>query len=417
MSLKTRGLLRQFILVAVCALGTLGILASGSSGGGSGGEDDSCGLSIQGIAPAADSTGDIWVGVLSKTAEGDYHSVSRLRSDGTEKASYAFGYAAGENLVKVVATDIVNAENKVYVGGDFAGGILRLNADGSLDDSFDVGVGFDGRVTSIVPADDGTGNIYVGGFFGSYDITPFISGFVRLNSSGSLDSPAFTAAPIADVEGIALAVDGFFPGNLYTAGISGSSGVDRWNNSGGKDPNFTSPVTPVITVTAAADGLGTIYVGGTASVGVVRVNVGGSSDGIFGTNIGTGFDADILSIVRADDMTFDIYAGGRFTTFNDASARGIVRLQPSGLPAVGFSIGGGFTNSSNDPDPFSQVYSLARASDGTDIYVGGGFAFYDGIRSNGIARLNESGSLDGDFAVEIAAEKRLCTNDTIPGLD
>jgi hypothetical protein len=416
-SLKTRGLLRQFILVAVCALGTLGILASGSSGGGGGGEDDSCGLSIQGIAPAADSTGDIWVGVLSKTAEGDYHSVSRLRSDGTEKASYAFGYAAGENLVKVVATDIVNAENKVYVGGDFAGGILRLNADGSLDDSFDVGVGFDGRVTSIVPADDGTGNIYVGGFFDSYDITPFISGFVRLNSSGSLDSPAFTAAPIADVEGIALAVDGFFPGNLYTAGISGSSGVDRWNNSGEKDPNFTSPVTPVITVTAAADGLGTIYVGGTASVGVVRVNVRGSSDGIFGANIGTGFDADILSIVRADDMTFDIYAGGRFTTFNDASARGIARLQPTGLPAVGFSIGGGFTNNSNDPDPFSQVYSLARASDGTDIYVGGGFAFYDGIRSNGIVRLNDDGSLDSDFAVEIAAEKRLCTNDTIPGLD
>ena len=122
MPLKNRGLLRQFILVAVFALGTLGILASGSSGSGSGGGEPSCGLVIQGIAPATDTSGDIWVGVLSKTAEGDYHSVARLRSDGTEKASYDFGYAAGENLVKAVAisTDPLNV-NKVYVGGDFAG--------------------------------------------------------------------------------------------------------------------------------------------------------------------------------------------------------------------------------------------------------------------------------------------------------
>ena len=412
MSLKTRGLLRQLILVAVCALGTLGILASGSSGGGSGGEDDSCGLSIQGIAPAADSTGDIWVGVLSKTAEGDYHSVSRLRSDGTEKASYAFGYAAGENLVKVVATDIVNAENKVYVGGDFAGGILRLNADGSEDASFVVGVGFDGRVSSIVPAADGSGDIYVGGSFDNYGAT-IVGGLVRLHSDGSLDSVGFGGAGASGIESIALATDPLplLSGYLYTGGIMV---VDRWNNAGIKDPGFVSVIAPTFTVIAADDGSGAIYVGGTASLGVARVNVFGGNDGSFD---GSGFDADILSIVRADDMTVDIYAGGRFTDYNGAPAKGIVRLQPSGSPVVGFSIGNGFTNSPNDSDSLSQVYSLARASDGMDIYVGGGFAFYDGVPSNGIVRLNDDGSLDSDFAVEIAAEKRLCTNDTIPGLD
>jgi hypothetical protein len=175
-------------------------------------------------------------------------------------------------------------------------------------------------------------------------------------------------------------------------------------------------VAPTFTVTAADDGSGAIYVGGTASLGVARLNVLGFRDVDFDTNIGTGFDADILSIVRADDMTGDIYAGGRFTVLNGVSARGIVRLQPTGLPAV-FSIGEGFTNSPSDPDPLSQVYSLARASDGTDIYVGGGFAFYNGVPGNGIVRLNDNGSIDGNFAVEIAAEERLCTNDTIPGLD
>jgi hypothetical protein len=396
-SLKTRGLLRQFILVAVCALGTLGILASGSSGGGGGGEDDSCGLSIQGIAPATDGSGDIWVGVLSKTAEGDYHSVSRLRRDGTEKVSYAFGYAAGENLVKTVAiaTDALNA-NKVYVGGDFAGGILRLNADGFPDDSFDVGVGFDGRVTSIVPAGlDSPGDIYVGGSFENYGDTA-VSGLVRLHSDGSLDSLGFGGADVSDVESIALATDPLLlPGSLYTAGIRG---VDRWNNGGIKDNNFNYLISALV-VAAAVDGSGSVYVGGTASIGVVRVNRFGSPDGSFDT--GAGFDAGILSIVRADDIIGgDIYAGGWFTAYDGASAKGIVRLQPDGSPAVGFNIGNGFTNSSNDPDSFSQVYSLARATDGADIYVGGGFAFYDGIRSNGIARLNDDGSLDSEFAVK-----------------
>ena len=420
MPLKTRGMLRQLILVGVYALGTLGILASGSSGSGSGGGDSSCGLVIQGIAPATNS-GDIWVGVLSKTSEGDYHSVSRLRSDGTEKVSgsekirYDFGYAPGENLVKVVATDIVNAENKVYVGGDFAGGILRLNDDGKLDASFVVGDGFDGRVTSIVP--DGTGNVYVGGSFENYGDTPNISSLVRLKSDGTLDSGG---AGASDIESIALATDPLplFSGYLYTGGIMV---VDRWDNLVIKDTNFTSVVAPTFTVIAADDGSGAIYVGSTASIGVARLNLSGGNDGSFD---GAGFDAETLSIVRAEDVTVDIYAGGRFTVYKGASARGIVRLQSTGSPAAGFSIGNGFTNSSNDPDPFSQVYSLARATDDTpdiddttDIYVGGGFAYYDGVPSNGIARLNDDGSLDSDFAVEIAAEKGLCTNDTIPGLD
>lgn len=400
MSLNTRGFLRQLILVAVCALGTLGILASGSGDGGSGGEGDSCALSIQGIATATDGSGDIWVGVLSETAEGDHHRVSRLRSDGSEKASYAFGYTPGENLVKTVAiaTDALNL-NKVYVGGDFAGGILRLDEDGLVDASFVVGVGFDGRVSSIVPTLDNSGDIYVGGSFSSYGATLNISGLVRLNSDGSLDSPAFTAATIAVVEGIALAADGLYPDNLYSAGISGASGVARWSETGIRDNSFKPPISRALTVTAAMDGSGAIYVGGTDLIGVVRLNRFGSSDGSFVT--GAGFNADVLSIVHADDIIGgDIYASGRFTAYDGESAKGIVRLQSNGSPAIGFSIGNGFTNSSNDPDPLSQVYSLARSTDGADIYVGGGFEFYDGVPSNGIVRLNANGSLDSEFAVE-----------------
>ena len=235
-----------------------------------------------------------------------------------------------------------------------------------------------------------------------------------MKSDGSLDSLGFTAAPIAGVESIALATDPLlFPGSLYTGD---SRGVDRRFNNGLEDGAFDSSIASALAVTVAADGSGSVYVGGTASIGVVRLSRFGSPDLSFDT--GTGFDAEILSIVHADDIIGgDIYVGGWFTAYDDASAKGIVRLQPNGSPAVNFSIGAGFTNGPNDPDPLSQVYSLARATDGMDIYVGGGFASYNGVPSNGIARLNDDGSLDGDFAVEIAAEKGLCTNDTIQGLD
>jgi hypothetical protein len=406
--------LRGMLLSIAYILGVIGIVASGGGGGSSGdGSARSCGLSIQSIAPATDGTGDIWVGALSKTAEGENHSVNRLRSNGSEKASYSFGYATNEELVQAIAiaTDPLNA-NKVYAGGDFTDGILRLNEDGSLDGSFVVGSGFDGRVSSIVPAADGSGDIYVGGFFSNYDGTG-VSGLVRLTSNGSLDNVGFTAAGASTIESVALATDAPFLGYIYSGG---SGGVARWNNSGTKDVTFNPPIGRVFSVTPAADATDAIYVGGTAATGVVRLNSNGTVDGSFDN--GTGFNAETLSIVRAGDMTGDIYAGGWFTSYDGGSANGIIRLNSNGSREVNFLVGNGFTNSPNDPFPFSMVFSLARATDGsTDIYVGGGFAFYDGARSNGIVRLNDNGSLDTGFAVQIAAERGLCTNDTILGLD
>ena len=311
-----------------------------------------------------------------------------------------------------IAVDALNAD-KVYVGGDFSGGILRLNADASVDGSFVVGSGFDDRVTSIVPAADGSGDIYVGGFFSSYNGT-LVSGLVRLHSDGSLDSVGFTAAPVSSIESVALAVDALFLGDIYSAG---GTGVDRWGNSGIRDGSFNPPIASAFTVTPAADSSNAIFVSGSAATGIVRVNGDGSING--GFDIGSGFDSDVLSVIRADDMTGDIYAGGRFTTYDGGSANGIVRLNGvDGSRNVNFLIGNGFTNAPDDPSPLSTVSTLARATDGsTDVYVGGGFAFYNGTLSNGIVRLNDDGSLDTRFAVEIDVDGGLCTNETILGLD
>lgn len=90
-----------------------------------------------------------------------------------------------------------SADGKVLIGGGFSrvngihrSGIARLNADGSLDATFDPGTGVrDGEVLAIAPQADG--RILIGGSFTSVNGTAR-NGLARLNADGSLD-PTFVA--------------------------------------------------------------------------------------------------------------------------------------------------------------------------------------------------------------------------------
>ena len=406
--------LQKFAQIILFISLPLWLTACGGGGSGGGGENFTCGLGIQGIAPATDGSGDIWIGLLTGSHLGSVNSVVRLTSNGSEKFSFAISGGGDDNAVRAIAiaNDPFNP-NKVYVGGDFAGGILRLNEDGSRDGSFVVGTGFNGFVSSIAPATDGSGDIYVAGSFFNYNGTG-VSGIVRLNNNGSLDNAGFTAAGASGYGSIALATDAPFLGSIYGGG---SSGVARWNNSGTKDGTFNPLSGKILSLTPAANASGAIYVGGTAWTGVVRLNSNGTVDGSF--NTATGFNSDVWSIARADDMTGDIYAGGWFTTYDGTDSSGIVRLNDDGSRDANFMIGSGFTyNHPNDPWPYSMVWSIARATDGTtDVYVGGGFTHFNDVASNGIARLNSDGSLDTGFAVRISSKGGICSNQTVHAIN
>src|SRR5690349_24066388 len=67
----------------------------------------------------------------------------------------------------------------VYVGGDFttyngaqANRIVRLNADGTIDQNFVGASGFDATVRWIAPAAAQSANVYVGGDFTAYNGVP-----------------------------------------------------------------------------------------------------------------------------------------------------------------------------------------------------------------------------------------------------
>lgn len=80
---------------------------------------------------------------------------------------------------------IVVAGTFEHVGGRDVAGVMRLNADGSADDTFNVGgTGVDGVVTNIALQSDG--KILVIGVFTTYNGTP-VGQIIRLNEDGSLD--------------------------------------------------------------------------------------------------------------------------------------------------------------------------------------------------------------------------------------
>jgi hypothetical protein len=393
-------------LASVYALGLTGIIASSGSSGD--GDQFTCTLEVGAIAPTTDGSDDIWVGLLADTTDGNYHEVVRVDRSGLAVNSYSIAQGTQNGLVKAlaVATDALNAGD-VYVGGTFDRGILRLNDDGSRDTGFVVGDGFNGSVNSIVAADDGSGDIYVGGNFTRYD-GKTVSGLVRLNSDGMLDNLGFTAAPVADVEDVTLVP--VFPGYIYSGGKTTPTAA-LWDNNGIQDTNFTPTIAAgffAIASTASGD----LYVGGDSTTGVLRLNnLTGNNDASFD---GSGFDASIQSIVRAGDMTSDIYVGGGFSQYKGLSANGIIRLAVDGSRRATFIIGDGFTDDANNPASTGLVEAIAAAQDGTtDIYAGGRFAYYDGSRSNGVARLNANGSLDKGFDIEITAGGESCANDSL----
>ena len=104
-----------------------------------------------------------------------------------------FVIGAGINAIVRTIAPAGDGTGDVYVAGDFAtydgtpsSRIVRLNPDGTLDADFVIGAGFSNIVITLAQAGDGTGDVYAGGDFVTYDTT-IVDRIARLNSDGSND--------------------------------------------------------------------------------------------------------------------------------------------------------------------------------------------------------------------------------------
>lgn len=308
------------------------------------------------------------------------------------------GFNASPSFNQDVFSTAVQTDGKIVVVGNFTPTvgtegfrIARLNADGTTDGTFKSGTGFNNDVRGVTLQADG--KIIVVGEFTKYNDV-IRNRIVRINTDGSIDTTFdagvgfsfYAFVPIVQPDGKIIVV-GSFTGTSrnYIARLNADGTLDATFNTGS---GFNEAV---YTATRQPDGK--ILVGGNfssyngvARAKIARLNADGTLDTTFSSGT-TGFNNFVFAIdVQADNK---IIIGGWFTAYNGTSRRGIARLNADGILDTTFNPGNGFNGNG---------YVTKIQTDGK-IIVGGDYTSFNGTARNNIARLNANGTLDTSFTV------------------
>ena len=329
--------------------------------------------------------------------------IARINTNGTLDSSFVSGTGAFVSLGIPIYTTCIQNDGKIIIGGDFTSynsnainRIARLNVDGSLDTSFNVGNGASSAINSISIQNDG--KIIIGGFFSSYN-NIIKNRIARLNTDGTIDNTftSITASSDYEIDTTVIQSDGkiIIGGKFTINNGTTKSYISRLNASGFLDNTFNRVYggnSSVWTTSLQSDGK--IIIGGDFTVynntprrRIARLNTDGSLDTSF--NSGLGADGIVYSTAVQSDGK--IIIGGDFTNFNSTSRNGISRLNTNGSIDNSFNPGTG--TYSGD---IYAIHSISVQNDGK-IIIGGNFTSYNGTTVNRIARLNSDGTLDFSF--------------------
>ena len=293
-------------------------------------------------------------------------------------------------------------DGKLLIGGQFAGyngklrrHIARLMPNGTLDESFNPGLGADGHVYAV--ALQANGQVLVGGSFSVFD-TQSCSSLVRLNPNGTLDA-SFRPALVSytspgSVRAIVVQSDGdiLVGGTFSEVNGSARTNVARLKPDGSLDAGFIPAsgapdwYQGVVNLAVLPDGK--VLVGGRLLGNrklLCRLNPDGSVDSAFATDL-TGYEL-IQFAVRSDGK---IYAAGPF----DLGAPGwyysrLVVVNTDGTLDTGFT-------ADFDNTGFYCFTALTVQPDDR-LLVSGWFHSVDGAPRDQIARLTPDGQLDTTF--------------------
>ena len=221
------------------------------------------------------------------------------QTEGFPDSTFNTGFGFND-LVKDIE---LQSDGKILVSGAFttyqnisANRIVRLNNNGSIDNTFVYSTGFNSHVSDILIQPDG--KIIVVGYFSEYNGIP-TNRIIRLNVNGSIDN---TFSSIGG--GTSLYIQNVEIQNdlklLVSRVFTNSGGLVLYND-------------------------------------IVRLNINGTIDNTFST--GTGFDASIKTFKVASDGK--IYVAGSFLTYKSATlnTKKIIRLNSDGNRDATFANG------------------------------------------------------------------------------
>ncbi len=320
--------------------------------------------------------------------------IVRLNANGTIDFSFNPGSGASDYNIYAAA---LQPDGKIIIAGDFAtfngvavNNIARLNTDGSLDLTFNSASGFDNTIFQTYLQSDG--KILVGGAFTTYDNSSY-NRIIRLNSDGSID---YTFNPGEGVDNNLGAIATLPNGNIilggsfvsynamnsrYLALIDSLGNLNAFNVGTGADGDvFVSRIQPNGQAIIAGD---FTAFNGDRAMRITRINSNGSRDTSFVCS--TGPNAAILSSETQADGK--IIIGGNFTQFGNTPTGHLARINPNGGLDTLFSS----LSSAN-----GAVHTIGLQNDGK-LIVGGDFSTFNQNALNRIARINSDGTLDASF--------------------
>jgi uncharacterized delta-60 repeat protein len=181
-----------------------------------------------------------------KYTDVDRNYIARLNSDGTLDMTFEVKCVSGH-----IKSIVIQSDGKILVGGDISsiipkngyltsirGNIAKLNSNGTLDTTFDLGIVNGNYVYSIMIQSDG--KILIGGEFTSIkDVKR--NNLARLNSDGTLDK---TFDPGESINGAVYFItdqpDGkILAGGSFTTIAGGARNyITRFNSNGTLDTTF-----------------------------------------------------------------------------------------------------------------------------------------------------------------------------------
>ena len=346
--------------------------------------------------------GNITAGGLTRAA------LLRLNANGTADAAFDTGSGtalANGTLAGYVVEYAAQPDGKVVAVGSFAKfngtnapGVVRLNANGSVDTGFSVGMGFDAASTGNAVAIQADGKILVGGDFSSFNGQP-AEGLVRLNADGSRDNTFLFSAPQSsynNVEGLLLQSDGkILVNGSISDGPASFQGLVRLLPSGSIDTGFSAAA--FIGTSLSTGGLSPavqlqpdgkiLIIGNFSAPGahkVARLNPNGSQDMTFAVGAGPNGRPGALALQANGSVLF---GGAVITSFNGHETP-LGRLTSTGAPDAAYA-------------PTLQVPGnvavLAYQPDGK-VLIAGNFSEVNGQAVQRLARLTAAGAFDASFA-------------------
>jgi len=348
------------------------------------------------LCMALQTNGQIVIGGYFTTFnDANRHYIALLNTDGSVDSSFDPGIGPND----AVSALALQPDRKILICGSFSGlnslpcfGFARLRADGSVDTGF---TNLFGSLRALGLQNDG--KVLVSG---TYPATgPYTNCIARVNMNGTLDVTLNLACVTGANGDYASAFGMQSDGQIIVGGpfttISGTSRnyLARLNSDGSVDTNFNAGITgsgAISVFCIAITPQDQIIIGGNFSSvngysrsGVARLNSDGSVDTTFNPGLGASAGYGWLgveSVVVQNDGK--VVIGGNFTSLNGTNRVNVARLNTNGSLDLTFNAG---------MSAAATVTCVASQPDGKTV-VGGVAGTFNGILMNGIARLNGDNS-------------------------